>query len=137
MTKNAISVPDHHQPAAVVRMPAANAAHCPDSESVRVFLATAVSQSGRLDGLLVFAAQSRMVWKIALLHYQRPSVRDMINLYANVAGTAFVASEIEDININEHVEPVIGAARRPMAAAGERNISAVTKVPKICEMSRK
>ncbi len=75
-----------------------------------VFLATAVSQSGRLDGLLVFAAQSRMVWRIALLHYQRPTARDMMNLYANVAGTAFVASELEDININEHVEPVIGAA---------------------------
>lgn len=81
-----------------------------------IFLATAVSQSGRLDGLLVFAAQSRMVWRLALLHYQRPSVRDMINLYANVAGTAFVASEIEDININEHVEPVIGAAVSALGA---------------------
>ena len=40
-----------------------------------VFLTTAVSQSGRLDALLVLAAQSRMVWRIAHLYYQRPSLQ--------------------------------------------------------------
>ena len=38
-----------------------------------VFLTTAVSQSGRLDVLLVLMAQSRMIWRIAHLYYQRPS----------------------------------------------------------------
>src|SRR5262249_26987816 len=50
-----------------------------------IFLTTAVSQSGRLDALLVLAAQSRMVWRIAQLYYQRPSLREMTHLYANVA----------------------------------------------------
>ena len=40
-----------------------------------VFLTTAVSQSGRLDALLVLGAQSRMVWRIAHLYYQRPSLQ--------------------------------------------------------------
>ena len=75
-----------------------------DEEAVRiikgtasqVFLTTAISQSGRLDTFLVLSLQSRMVWKIAHLYHQRPTVRDMIHLYANVAATSFVAGEIQD-----------------------------------------
>lgn len=75
-----------------------------------VFLATAVSQSGRLDGLLVMAAQSRMVWRIAHVYYQRPTARDMLHLYSNVAATAFVATELQDVDVGQQVEPVISAA---------------------------
>ena len=82
-----------------------------------VFLATAVSQSGRLDGLLVIAAQSRMVWKVAHIYYQRPTVRDMVHLYANVAATAFVAAEIGDLDLSEQVEPVLTSALGALARA--------------------
>ena len=82
-----------------------------------VFLATAVSQSGRLDGLVVLAAQSRMVWKIAHLYSQRPAARDMMHLYANVAGTAFVAGELQEIDLGEQVEPVISAALSALGAS--------------------
>lgn len=75
-----------------------------------VFLATAVSQSGRLDALLVLLAQSRMVWKLAHLYNQRPGLRDMTTLYANVAGTAFLAGEVQDLDLGEQVEPIVGAA---------------------------
>jgi hypothetical protein len=75
-----------------------------------VFLATAVSQSGRLDGLLVLAAQSRMIWKIAHLYHQRPSIRDVAHLYANVAGTVFLAGEIQDVDLAEQVEPILSSA---------------------------
>ncbi len=74
-----------------------------------VFISTAISQSGRLDAFLVLSAQSRMVWRIARLYYQRPTLRDLIQLYANVAGTAFLASEFEDIDISEQVEPVLSS----------------------------
>ena len=47
----------------------------------QVFVSTAVSQSGRLDTFLVLSLQTRMVWKLARLYYQRPSLRDM-SLYA-------------------------------------------------------
>ena len=72
-----------------------------------VFLTTAVSQSGRLDGLLVLAAQSRMVWRVAHLYYQRPSLREMLYLYANVAATSFVAGELDDLELHQMIQPVV------------------------------
>ena len=80
-----------------------------------VFISTAISQSGRLDAFLVLSAQSRMIWRIARLYYQRPTLRDLIQLYANVAGTAFLASEFEDIDISEQVEPVLSSTLGALA----------------------
>ena len=88
-----------------------------DEEAVRiikmtasqVFLTTAISQSGRLDTFLVLSMQTRMVWRIAHLYHQRPTLRDMMHLYANVAGTSFVAGELQDIDLSEQVEPVFSA----------------------------
>lgn len=72
-----------------------------------VFLTTSVSQNGKLDALTILATQSRMVWKIAHIYYQRPTLRQIIYLYANVAVSSFVASEIEDLDISQQIEPVI------------------------------
>jgi hypothetical protein len=80
-----------------------------------VFLTTAVSQSGRLDALLVLAAQSRMVWRVAHLYYQRPSLREMAYLYANVAATSFVAGELDDLELHEMIQPVVAGT---LGAAG-------------------
>jgi hypothetical protein len=80
-----------------------------------VFISTAISQSGRLDAFLVLSAQSRMVWQIARLYYQRPMLRDLVRLYANVAGTAFLASEIQDADISEQVTPVLSSALGALA----------------------
>jgi hypothetical protein len=56
-----------------------------------------------------------MVLRIARLYYQRPTLRDLIQLYANVAGTAFLASEFEDIDISEQVEPVLSSTLGALA----------------------
>ena len=48
-----------------------------------------------------------MVWKIAHIYYQRPSVRELAFLYANVAGAALIASEIEELDVSQQVEPVL------------------------------
>jgi Domain of unknown function (DUF697) len=80
-----------------------------------VFLTTAVSQSGRLDALLVLAAQSRMVWRIAHLYYQRPSLRELTHLYANVAMTSFVAGELDDLELHQMIQPVVAGT---LGAAG-------------------
>ncbi|MEQ9423113.1 MAG: DUF697 domain-containing protein [Cyclobacteriaceae bacterium] len=72
-----------------------------------VFLTTAISQNGKLDALTVFITQSRMVWKIAHLYYQRPNLRELIYLYSNVGASVFLASEIEDLDISDQLEPVI------------------------------
>jgi hypothetical protein len=80
-----------------------------------VFLTTAVSQSGRLDALLVLAAQSRMVWRVAHLYYQRPSVRELLHLYANVAATSFIAGELDDLELHQMIQPVVAGT---MGAVG-------------------
>lgn len=64
-----------------------------------VFAATAVSQSGRLDSLIVLSAQLRMIREIAVVYYQRPRPRELWELYLNVGATAFVAGELQDSEV--------------------------------------
>lgn len=75
----------------------------------QVFVTTAISQNGSLDGLVVLAAQTKLVLEIARVYYQRPTFRDLLYLYSNVAATAFVAAELEDVDVSEHVQPLVGA----------------------------
>ncbi len=72
-----------------------------------VFMTTSVSQNGKLDALTVLATQSRMVWKIAHIYYQRPTLRELVYLYANVGAASLLASEIEDLDISTQIEPVL------------------------------
>jgi hypothetical protein len=71
-----------------------------------VFLSTALMQNGRLDGLIVLFIQIQMVARIARIYVQRPSPRELARLYANVAGTAFVASGLESLDLGEMVAPL-------------------------------
>lgn len=64
-----------------------------------VFAATAVSQSGRLDSLIVISAQLRMVKEVADIYYQRPRPRELWTLYASVGAAAFVAGELQDSEV--------------------------------------
>lgn len=73
----------------------------------RVFVGTAVSQNGRLDVLVVLYLVARMSLRVAKLYNQRPHYRELINLYANVGVTAFVAGSIEDLGIEEHVTKIM------------------------------
>lgn len=79
------------------------------STASAVFLSTAVLQSGRLDVLVVLAAQTRMIWRVAHVYYQRPSLRDFVHLYANVASTAFIAAGIEDVDVDVLVTTIFGS----------------------------
>ena len=79
------------------------------STASAVFLSTAVLQSGRLDVLVVLAAQTRMIWRVAHVYYQRPSLRDFVQLYANVASTAFIAAGIEDVDVDVLVTTIFGS----------------------------
>jgi hypothetical protein len=65
-----------------------------------VFLSTALMQNGRLDGLIVLFTQIQMVNRIARIYVQRPSPRELLRLYANVGGTAFVASGLESLAVS-------------------------------------
>ena len=93
----ALQVLDKHADAAV------------SSAASAVFLSTAVLQSGRLDVLVVLAAQTRLIWRVAHVYYQRPSLREFVQLYANVASTAFIAAGIEDVDLDVLVSTILGS----------------------------
>ncbi len=82
----------------------------------RVFLGTALSQNGILDMLIVLAAQITMVRRIAGVYYQRPTLRDLLNLYSNVAATAFMSYALEEIDLSEQVEPLVESAMSGITA---------------------
>lgn len=93
-----------------------------------IFITTAISQSGRLDTITVLVTQVRMVWQIARIYYQRPTLREMMQLYANVAGTAFIAGELNDIDISNQVEPIITSV---LGASLTGSIPGITNVATI------
>ena len=71
-----------------------------------VFLSTALMQNGRLDALILLFTQIQMVTRVARVFVQRPSPREMVRLYINVAGTAFIASGLESLDLGEMVAPL-------------------------------
>jgi hypothetical protein len=71
-----------------------------------IFLSTALMQNGRLDGLVVLFTQIQMVNRVARIYVQRPSPRELMRLYANVAGTALIASGLESLDLGEMIAPL-------------------------------
>jgi len=78
------------------------------STAKRVFIGTAVSQNGRLDALVVLFLISRLIWRISKLYDQRPHHRELMNLYANIAATAFLAGTIDEFGIEDTVHELVG-----------------------------
>ena len=74
-----------------------------------IFASTAVMQNGRLDGLIVFASQVRMTWRIASIYYQRPTPRQLLYVYGNVGANVLVAENLQDIDFAGIVAPVVTA----------------------------
>ncbi|MEO5509416.1 MAG: DUF697 domain-containing protein, partial [Longimicrobiales bacterium] len=87
------------------------------SAASQVFITTAISQNGNLDTFLVLTAQSKLVLEIARTYYQRPTLRDLAYLYSNVAATAFVAGELDDLDLAAQVQPIVGAMLGSTASA--------------------
>ena len=54
---------------------------------------------------------------MAHVYSQRPSLRDLSYLYANVVGTAFVAGEIDDAELSEQIQPVLSSVLGSAASA--------------------
>ena len=93
-----------------------------------VFVSTAVSQSGRLDAIMVLVAQSRMITQIAQVYYQRPTLGELIRLYANVGATTFFVREIEDLDIAEQIEPIVAATLSGSLAGAVPGVSVVASL---------
>lgn len=80
------------------------------SLALTVFVSTGISQNGKLDGLLLISAQIQIVWRVAYIYNQRPSIKDILKIYSYVFANAFIASSLEDLDIGEQIQPVINAA---------------------------
>lgn len=75
-----------------------------------VFLTTAISQNGVLDGVVILATLMKMMWTITRIYEGRPSIARMIFLYTRVAGVIFIARSIEDFDIiEEQIEPLVAS----------------------------
>lgn len=105
------------------------------STAKQVFIGSAVAQNGRLDTLVVLYLVSRLTYRISKLYNQRPHHRELVNLYANIAVTSFIAGSIEDLGIDEYVTELmtplmsgsaIGAVPGAQAIAGTITQSVMT-----------
>lgn len=77
-------------------------------EASKVFLTTAISQNGSLDGVFVLVSLTKLIWKIVHLYEGRPPLRRILSLYSNVAATILIARGIEDADlIEDQLEPLI------------------------------
>lgn len=124
----AIALKDQAGIEAAVRLLDAKADKSIRNIASALFVSTAVSQNGRLDGLMVLVAQSRMVWQIAHIYNQRPAPAEIVRLYANVAVSAFASVQIEDLDIGEQVHAVIAPAIATSAVSAVPGVSAVSAV---------
>lgn len=84
----------------------------------RVFLATALSQNGRLDALIVFVSLCRLVWRISAIYNQRPHPREIASLYLSVVTATFLALSLEELDVTTEVSIGFGHAFNAMAPAG-------------------
>ncbi|MDR1124984.1 MAG: hypothetical protein LBM64_02830 [Deltaproteobacteria bacterium] len=87
----------------------------------RVFLGTALSQNGRLDGLIMLLSLCRLVWRVSLIYNQRPHPREVASLFRAVAAGAFLALSIEELDLSTEISVGFGEslqAALPAAAAG-------------------
>lgn len=80
------------------------------TDASAVFLTTAVSQNGVLDGLTVLAALIKLVYNLTTLYENRPDIRRITYLYGQIAGVVLLVRTIEDADlIEDQVEPLMAS----------------------------
>ena len=89
-----------------------------EQNAKRIFLATALSQNGRLDALIVFVSLCRLIWRISALYNQRPHPREIVSLYWAVVSSTFLALSLEELDITTEISVGFGQAFHAVAPAG-------------------
>lgn len=80
------------------------------TDASAIFLTTAVSQNGVLDGLSVLVALMKLVYNLSTLYENRPNTSRIIYLYGQVAAVVLIARSIEDMDlIEDQVEPLMAS----------------------------
>lgn len=75
-----------------------------------VFLTTAISQNGVLDGLSVLYSLGLMIYRLVDLYENRPGFYRLIFIYGQVASVVLAVGAIEDLDlIEDQLEPIIAS----------------------------
>lgn len=86
--------------AAAVKVQRESALKIIRSHAVRVFVATAVSQNGRLDAIAVLVTNFRLV-RLLVKHFgYRPPLPTLIKIYAQIFLTSLIADELDDLDVD-------------------------------------
>ncbi len=97
--------------------------------SSTVFITTSVSQNGALDSFFVLFSISKLIWKISHIYNQKPNIKEIFYLYANVAVTVFMARELEDLDfLDDEIEPIIDSLIGGTLSAFVPGASAVASI---------
>ena len=89
-----------------------------EEHAKRVFLATALSQNGRLDALIVFFSLCRLVWRISAIYNQRPHPREISSLFWAVASSTFLALSLEELHLTTEIGVGFSQIAHAVAPAG-------------------
>lgn len=73
----------------------------------RVFVATAVSQNGRLDSLIVFFQVASLIWKISRIYSQSPHPMELWRIYTNVLTVSLVSYGIDEADLADQIGSII------------------------------
>lgn len=84
----------------------------------RVFLATSLSQNGRLDALIVLVSLCRLVWRVSGIYNQQPHPREVASLYWAVFSSTFLALSLEELDLTTEITVGFGESFQAMAPAG-------------------
>ena len=77
-----------------------SAAKIISNHAVRVFVSTAVSQSGRLDAIAVLVTNFRLV-RLLVKHFgYRPPLPTLVKIYAQIFLASLIADEIDDLDVD-------------------------------------
>ncbi|SHJ59156.1 hypothetical protein [Parasporobacterium paucivorans] len=98
-------------------------------EASAVFLTTAVSQNGVLDGISVLLSLMKTTYRITRLYENRPSLSRILYIYGNVAATVLVVRSIEDMDlIEEQLEPLLASIIGGSALSAVPGASAISNL---------
>ena len=67
--------------------------------AVLVFVTTAVSQNGRLDGFAVLATNLRLVRSLVAHYGYRPTLPQLVRTYSQIAVAAVLSDQIDDLDL--------------------------------------
>ena len=74
---------------------------CIINNAKTVMISTAICPNGKMDFITTISVNLKMIKEIVVMCGFRPNFKNLAKLSVNIAGTAFIAEGLEDMNIEE------------------------------------